>query len=345
MRFLVVGYGSIGRRHVNILAALNLCSQIVVASRRKGSELPADSRWNESVIFVETIEEALKFRPECAILANPSSMHLEVALRLAREGIHLFIEKPLSNSLLGISELFALCKLREVCLHIGYNLRFLPTLQFFRSQLRNGRIGKILSVRCEVGQYLPTWRPQQAYQDSVSAQKKLGGGVLLELSHEIDYLRWIFGEVVEVTAVIEKLSCFEIDVEDTVMLLLKSKFEKLGEDIIISLNMDFYRHDVTRKCTAIGDKGTLLWDGVAGAVAVCNLDEGEWQSLYSDKPERDLTYILEIQNFIKCIAEHESSGLHASGEDAEKVLQIIEAAKRSAMQRRTITITPGEQNG
>jgi predicted dehydrogenase len=315
-----------------------------VVSRQGGFQTFESQCCNHTEIYVETLEEALKLRPQAAILANPSSMHVEVALRLAREGIHLFIEKPLSNTRLGISELFTICRLRKICLHIGYNLRFLPTLQFFRSQLHNGKIGKILSVRCEVGQYLPTWRPQQDYQDAVSAQKKLGGGVLLELSHEIDYLRWIFGEVTEVTAVVDKLSSLEIDVEDTAMLLLKSKLEKLGEDIFISLNMDCIRHDVTRNCLAIGDKGTLLWDGVSGIVAVYDIDEGEWQPLYKDKPERDLTYILEIQNFIKCIAQHESSGPHASGEDAEKVLQIIEAAKHSAMQQRTIAITPGKQN-
>ena len=77
----------------------------------------------------------------------------------------------------------------------AYNLRFLPSLQAYRERIQFGVIGKVLSVRCEIGQYLPSWRPGSDYRQAVSASRALGGGALLELSHEIDYLRWIFGEV------------------------------------------------------------------------------------------------------------------------------------------------------
>jgi predicted dehydrogenase len=342
--FLVVGYGSIGKRHVNILKLLYPDILIVIVSKHKGNEKAMHNGGNDVEQFVETLDEALNFKPLFAIIANPSSLHLNVSTVLAREGVHLLIEKPLSNGLSGIDELLKVCRSRKLCLHIGYNLRFLPTLQYFRSQLHDGRIGRILSVRCEVGQALPLWRPNQDYKDTVSAQKKLGGGVLLELSHEIDYLRWIFGEIVEVTALVHKQSSLEIDVEDTAMLLLKSMYDQNGDEILISLNMDFTRYDATRKCTVIGEKGTLSWDGIAGIVTAFDNEKAEWKQLFIDNPDRDLTYRLEIQHFVNSIAHPVPAGLHASGEDAKKVLEIVETAKKSAVQRKTITIKSGTQN-
>ena len=106
-----------------------------------------------------------------------------------------------------------LAKKAKTVLAIGYNLRFLSSLQKFKSILDDKIIGDVWSVRSEVGQFLPSWRPNSDYRKGVSAQYALGGGVLLELSHDIDYLRWIFGEVAWVQAVLAQQSDLEIDVE------------------------------------------------------------------------------------------------------------------------------------
>ena len=125
--------------------------------------------------------------------------------------------------------LINICQSKKIALMTAYNLRFQPSLQEFRKQIKQQRIGKILSVRVEVGQYLPNWRPESDYRKGVSAQKKLGGGVLLELSHEIDYISWIFGDYKWVKAHISKQSNLEIDVEDTAYLLLGFKPDKYGQ--------------------------------------------------------------------------------------------------------------------
>ena len=102
-----------------------------------------------------------------------------------------------------------------------YNLRYNRSLNFFKNSFQTGILGDLHSVRCEVGHYLPYWRTNTDYRKSVSAQKILGGGVLLELSHEIDYLIWIFGSISKVNAFLTRHSSLEIDVEDTAYLRLE----------------------------------------------------------------------------------------------------------------------------
>jgi len=142
---------------------------------------------------VTSLDDALRFHPQAAVIANPASHHLDLAMPLAQAGVHLLVEKPVSSSTHRVSELIEVCRVRGITLMTGYNLRFLPSLKRFRELLEEKRVGRVLSVRAEIGQFLPSWRPGFDYRQSVSARATLGGGVLLELSHEIDYLRWLFG--------------------------------------------------------------------------------------------------------------------------------------------------------
>ena len=118
-----------------------------------------------------------------------------MALRWAVEhGVHAYVEKPLAVTVEGLAEL--LDGEAEVTIAVGYNLRFHPALEAIRAAVYEGRIGRLLAVRAEVGQYLPDWHPEEDYRVSYAARRDLGGGALLTLSHELDYVRWIAGEVV-----------------------------------------------------------------------------------------------------------------------------------------------------
>jgi predicted dehydrogenase len=222
---------------------------------------------------------------------------------------------------------------------VGYNLRFAPSLQFFAAQIAASRIGQVLSVRAEVGQYLPEWRPDADYRTGVSARQSLGGGVLLELSHEIDYLRWIFGSIDWVSAILRTQSTLEIDVEDTALLTLG--FGGAGHaGLVASLCMDFVRRDATRTCTAIGELGTLRWDGGRATVSLYDPARNEWVTLFDTPPVPDETYIGEWQHFLECV-EHGTSPL-VGGHDGLEVLRIIEAARISSSAGGRITAVQGE---
>jgi predicted dehydrogenase len=201
-------------------------------------------------------------------------------------------------------------------------------LQNFRELLHTEVIGNILSVRCEVGQYLPSWRPGVDYRLGVSANKDLGGGVLLELSHELDYLQWIFGNIDWVRATLARQSSLEINVEDSAHLTLG--FISKGDEFQLTgtLDMDFLRHDQTRTCTAIGSKGSLRWDGITGAVSIFEEGASSWKNLFTHSPLMDETYRAEWREFINCA----KTGLapSVSGQDGLRVLEVVESARCSA---------------
>ena len=319
-RILIVGLGSIGKRHLRIARELFPQKKIAVLRHKEDSFTPEFADFS---FF--TIADALEFAPQIAVIANPATFHLSVALELAKIGTHLLVEKPLSTTTEGVAELLLVCRRKKTVLATGYNLRFLPSLQQFKAMLDDSVIGNVWSVRSEIGQYLPSWRPDSDYRKGVSAQYVLGGGALLELSHEIDYLCWIFGEVDWVQAVLAQQSDFEIDVEDSAHLILGFVAKGQGKPIISTVNLDFIRQDTTRLCTAIGKLGSLRWSGIDGTVELWTSVAQGWQKVFQHQAARDESYLAEWKSFLSAIEQRVSPTI--TGEDGLKVLYVIEAAR------------------
>lgn len=253
------------------------------------------------------------------------------------------VEKPLADAAAAVPPLLARCRKHERVLLIGYNLRFLPSLQRFRRLLHESLVGRVISVRCEVGQYLPLWRPGTDYRVGVSASRSLGGGALLELSHELDYLRWIFGEVDWVQASLGRQSALEIDVEDTVHLVLGFMPANDGRRLVGNVSMDFIRHDVTRACVAIGELGSLRWNGIAGTVEHLAAGADGWQEVFRHQQHRDETYLAEWEHFLACVEGREFPLV--SGEDGLEVLRIVEATRLASDRERRISVALGVDVG
>lgn len=324
-RILIVGMGSIGKRHISIIKKQFPEMSISVLRHKKcGETFQVDGVDH----CFSSIEDALIYKPEAAIISNPATYHLDTAKPLARAGVHLLIEKPISITSDGLGRLISICNENNVVLMTGYNLRFSPSLKALRGILRDKKIGKVLSIRSEVGQYLPDWRLNSDYRDTVSALKRLGGGVLLELSHEIDYLLWLFGSIAWVKAHISKQSNLEIDVEDTAYIILGFDKDKSGYQITASLNMDFIRQDAIRNCTVIGEKGSLKWNAISGTVEYFGTEKNKWQIIFSERPEKNLTYIEEIKHFFKCIEKNERPLI--SGEEGKATIDVVEAVRCSS---------------
>ncbi len=331
-RVLIVGHGSIGKRHLRLARELLPTADIRVLRHRSSNEVP---EFANGCFFAK--EDALAFLPKIAVIASPAPFHLGTAQALAATGVHLLIEKPLSTSSDGVTQLLKTCKKKRTVLLTGYNLRFLPSLQRFGELLDEAVIGKVLSVRCEIGQYLPSWRPESDYRQGVTANQKLGGGALLELSHEIDYLRWIFGEVEWVMSSLSRQSELDIDVEDSAHLIMGFAPQADRAQLIGTLSLDLIRHDATRTCVAIGENGSLRWDGLTGQVMLYRASEKAWCELFRYQHLRDESYQAEWQHFLACVSG--SAEPMISGEDGLGVIAIIEAARRSALLGVRVAIT------
>ena len=330
-KVLLVGLGSIGSRHLRLIKQLLPSANICVLRHLKNNV------YNESNLLVVTeIEEAIQFKPDIAIICNPSSQHVSIAQKLADAKVHLLIEKPISNETKGVSELLATCKKNKVVLQIGYNLRFYASLIEFKKRIDNRSIGKLLSFRCEVGSYLPSWRPNCDYKDSVSAKKELGGGVLLELSHEIDYINWIFGPIEWIIASLGKQSNLEIDVDDFALLILGLHSDKEKLEIKGTINMNFFRRDSIRECVAIGSEGTLKWDGIVGQVWRFDAIKNKWITEFRESIKADDSYREELKHFLESINEKRYS--ITSGEESLEVLRIVEAARESELLGKKISL-------
>ena len=257
MKFLIAGLGSIGRRHLRNLLALG--EDDILLYRTGRSTLPDD----ELAQFpVETdLGAALAHKPDAVIVSNPTSLHLEVAIPAAEAGCHLLVEKPISHTMAGIDELQAAVAHGGGQVLVGYQFRFHPGLQQTSRLLAENAIGRPLSVRAHWGEYLPDWHPWEDYRQGYSARIDLGGGVILTLSHPLDYLRWLFGNVEACWAFAGQLNDLGLGVEDTVEIGLRFTNGTLG-----SLHLDYNQRPPSHWLEVIGTNGTLRWDNKDGVV-------------------------------------------------------------------------------
>ena len=331
MRALIVGLGSIGRRHLANLGLIEPTAHVTIYHQHLKSQDATEAQpLADRVVY--QLEDALDTKPEVALITNPASRHIETGLALAQQGIHLFIEKPLSNIMNGVDELIDLCHKRSLVLMVGYNFRFYRPLQVMRQAIVEGRIGRPIALRAEAGQYLPEWRPGSDYQQSVSARRDLGGGAVLELSHELDYVRWLVGEVKTVSAQVGHLSNLEIDVEDTAEIIMQFRSGVIG-----SVHLDMLQRPATRTCRIIGTEGTLTWDGMSHRARLFSAVRNAWSDLHPAKTvDRNEMYIAELRHFLDCVRGNDVPIV--SGDDGRRVLEIALAAKQSSREQRVVEL-------
>lgn len=337
--FLIVGFGSIGQRHLANLKKIQPDSTVILL-RRKGSQgIAEDIKGVDHVIH--NISDIGRFDIKAAILSNPAPFHIDVARALLRDDVHLLVEKPISDSLHGVTELINEANHKNISLLTGYNFRFSESAQQFKNIIDDNLIGKTLQVLVDTGQYLPDWRVGVDYREGVSARRKLGGGVLLELSHEFDYLRWFFGEVKGLYAECQKTGTLDVDVEDNVNILIN--FEN---GISAVVHMDFLQRKPNRVCKVIGTEGLVSWDAISGEISLDLIDEkkvGLSQDDVAITASRNDMYEAEMRHFIDCV---DAGAIpRVTGVDGLEALKIALAARESAMSGRYVEIREQFGNG
>jgi predicted dehydrogenase len=200
-------------------------------------------------------EEVWQTKPNVALVTSPAPSHISLAREAVAQGCHVFIEKPLANSLRDVDDLLDEVHRANVISMVGCNMRFHPGPSAIQALVAAGRIGNVLSARLETGSYLPTWRPSLDYRKSISARSEMGGGVLLECIHEIDLSLWLFGPGTLVGAATKRADSLGIDVEGLAELLIRH-----DSDVLSSIHLNFLQPNYHRTCHVIGTDGALFWD-------------------------------------------------------------------------------------
>jgi predicted dehydrogenase len=294
---LVVGYGSIGRRHVRNLLKIPKI-EILICTKQKKLKIN-----KKRIIVFDKLEDALKEKPTAAFITNITSKHITTSIKIAKQGIHLFIEKPLSHSENEMLNLTKIVKEKKLVTMMGCNLRFNPCIKKIQEIICKGEIGRIINAQVECGTFLPDWHPSEDYRLGYSAQKSMGGGVILTVIHEIDYLYWLFGNVKEVISISGKYSDLDLDVEDLSASILKFK-----NNVIAELHLDYFQRPNSRRCKIIGTKGVVTWDENSNLVKVYHVHNKKWKtSLNKSKYNNNQEYIDEIKHFLKCVTKKKKS--------------------------------------
>jgi predicted dehydrogenase len=319
---LVVGSGSIGRRHMRNLHALGLQH---LAACDPNSDRLAPMETELGIQSFTDFEQAMDaIQPELVFVCSPPVFHVPQALQAVRAGAHVFVEKPLSHILDGVDELIAEAETCQRVVQVGYNLRFHPGLQKVKQLVDDSAIGRILWARLEVGQYLPDWRPWQDYRQSYTARRDLGGGIILDASHELDYIIWLLGQPIEVMCMAGKVSDLEIDVEDCATVLLR-----FASGAQVDVHMDFVQRGYARSCKLVGEQGTIIWDYPVHQVQIYKAETDSWKTMTYTFNSNDM-YVAEVQHFLGCVDR--ATTLFVDLEQAKIVLKVALAAKSAAAQ-------------
>ena len=319
LKFLVLGCGSIGQRHVkNLLLA--------------GHDVRV---WNRSVDRLEAVKaefgihgsvdltSMLNVSYDAIYICTPSSLHAHHAELAIMNGSNVFIEKPVGSSMQDISSLHVKAKQCQKVIAVGSNMRFHPGPMFIKSLVEEKRLGRVVSASMWGGMHLPSWHPNENYLKMYSSLKSLGGGALNDFIHEIDLIHWIFGDVMELTAFVQNSGTLGIETEDMADILFK-----MHEGYVVSLHIDYLQKPFQRGLRAVCENGWVEWDITKPLIRVFRYSTNDFEYVDNSKKwSHNDMYISQQEHFLYLISQKKK---HLKGyEDGVKALEVVEAIKLS----------------
>ena len=335
MKILIAGLGSIGRRHFRNLIALGETDLVLLRSHR--ATLPDEALAGYPV---ETdLQAALSaHRPEAVIVANPTALHLDIAIPAAEAGCHILLEKPIGDSLERVPALEAALEHGGGQVLVGFQFRSHPTLRKARELLQSDAIGKPLAAHAYWGEYLPDWHPWEDYRRGYAARADLGGGVILTLTHALDYMRYLLGEVAALWSFSGHISPLEVDVEDVAEIGLR-----FAGGALAGVHLNYIQRPPTHWLEIAGTGGTLRWDNADGVLHWLKnpVPFGSWGTQAGSPDiatfappagfERNDLFVEQLRHFLE-VARGRAAPL-CSLQDGVRALELALAAKRCALDK------------
>lgn len=325
MKLLVAGCGSIGRRHAANAARM---ADTAVFDPVPAS-LQACARATGAAAFAD-YGEALAWGPDAVVVAAPTSLHLELASRAVAAGAHVLVEKPLSHSPDGVPGFLDAAEAAGRKVYVACNMRFHPAVQAMRRAMEG--IGRPLYARAHYGNYLPAMRPGCDYRSLYCARSDMGGGVVLDAIHELDYLMWLFGPVDAVQCHAATLGDLGIDVEDFAALCMTH-----GSGVRSLVQLDFLRRHKRRGCEIVGTEGTVIWQSEGKKphrclVRSCGPDGHGWTTLLHEEDlDGTASYEVLLRRFVDALEGGDDADL-LTGRGAAAVLDVALEARGATAQ-------------
>ncbi|MGB2661600.1 MAG: Gfo/Idh/MocA family oxidoreductase [Candidatus Omnitrophota bacterium] len=334
MRFLVIGAGSIGTRHIKNL--LYLKQKVAVCEPDNSRRRKLSREFGiETYKDLQTALERGNY--DAAVIANPTVYHVSSAIKAAERGLHLFIEKPLSGSLEGVDKLIKLVRRKKLCTFIGSNWKFHPRFKRLKKLLDEKRIGKVLTFSSTSGGYLPDLRPDADYRRIYSAKKSLGGGVILD-THQFDYVQWLLGDIRKISCFSGKRSNLKIDTEDVADTIVELKGGITG-----GIHVDYIQQPWSRVYFFYGNRGCIEYSDRDGKLDLYDAGTKKWRKFNNVKKNYDSNnmFINEMKHFINVLKgkERAITDIHT----AKQALKVAEAAKTSSARGRAVNIPGGKK--
>lgn len=294
LRWAVFGLGSIGRRHLGNLVTLGVED---IVGFDPNPHLRDEARLvHPCGEYRESWDGQSDLGIQVAVVCTPTSGHVELGVRLARAGVHMLIEKPVSRSAGEAGALVDAVAQSEVKTLVACNFRFHPGMAKTREIILGGTLGRPLSFHASFGQYLPDWRPQVDYRETYSAQSSLGGGVLLDRIHELDYLQALFGNPSHVMAMMDNSKTLDIDVEDRVDAILRYPSGLVG-----SVHLDYLRREYQCSLDVSLEGGWVRWsfnpnevrwyDAALRRRSMDSWPDYDWNAMYVDQMKHFLAVV------------------------------------------------------
>lgn len=327
MKLAIVGLGSIGRRHLGNFHALGV--ETLAAYDTDRAQRAAAAAQLPFATVASTLEAALD-GAAAVVICTPPDSHVELGRLGVERGAHLMVEKPLALSVEGVADLLRLCETKNLRVLTAYNWRYWPPMLLVERMLKDGRIGAVRAARTEYAYHLTIRYPGKDYRSFYMADAKQGGGCLLDESHAIDYMCWLLGDIVEVSAVVEKVSSLEITADDIADLTVRFRSGTVG-----NIHMDLFAWNMHSHFELLGEAGVIQWRRFENEIRVFDPEANRWE-VYPFTCQLNDMYVEEARHFLACVRGEATP--RCDGWDGLKTMQVIEAARRASAERRWVRV-------
>ena len=304
MKFLICGVGSIGSRHLENIIELGYSDIILLRTGK--SNIPSLDKYSKYQTFYN-IEDALAQNPDICVISNPTSLHVKTAIIAANSGCHLFIEKPLSHSLEGLSELESIIKRKKLISLVTYQFRYNPHIKLLKNLIINTtKYGVPIYASAEWSEYLPDWHPWEDYKQSYASNSELGGGVLLTQIHPLNYLNFLFGDIKKVLVHKQASKNLGINVDDTADILIDFSNGMSGH-----VHVDFIQKPRVHNLKIVTSLGRFEWNCHENTLIFLDMS-GDIEEFKNPKFERNDMFVKMMSSFINDVNLCKSTGFTVS---------------------------------